>query len=117
MAQKKYTQTQQVIDTLRKCGGYATLGNLYHLVDTKSWATKTPNESIRRIVQNSDEIFRIQPGLQALEECRDEVMRKFDIQSKEQESVDKFTHSYFQGLIIEIGNMKHYSTYSDSYDQ
>ena len=43
MAQKKYTQTQQVIDTLRKCGGYATLGNLYHLVDTKSWATKTPN--------------------------------------------------------------------------
>lgn len=48
---KKYTQTQQVIDTLRKNGGYATLGNLYHLVDTTSWATKTPNESIRRIVQ------------------------------------------------------------------
>lgn len=56
---KKYTQTQQVIDTLRKNGGYATLGNLYHLVDTTSWATKTPNESIRRIVQESNEIFRI----------------------------------------------------------
>ena len=28
MAQKIYTQTQQVIDTLRKCGGYATLDNL-----------------------------------------------------------------------------------------
>ena len=41
MVQKKYTQTQQVIDTLRKRGGYATLGDLYHLVDTKSWATKT----------------------------------------------------------------------------
>ena len=35
-----------MIDTLRKTGGYATLGDLYHLVDTKSWATKTPNESI-----------------------------------------------------------------------
>lgn len=46
MAQHKYTQTQQVIDTLRQTGGYATLGDLYHLVDTKSWATKTPNESI-----------------------------------------------------------------------
>ena len=46
MRQQKYTQTQQVIDTLRKTGGYATLGDLYHLVDTKSWATKTPNESI-----------------------------------------------------------------------
>lgn len=72
---KKYTQTQQVIDTLRKNGGYATLGNLYHLVDTTSWATKTPNESIRRIVQESNEIFRIQPGLWALEENREEVMR------------------------------------------
>lgn len=44
-------------------------------------------------------------------------MRKFDIQSKEQESVDKFTHSYYQGLIIEIGNMKHYSTYVPAQDQ
>lgn len=35
-----------MIDTLRTTGGYATLGDLYHLVDTKSWATKTPNESI-----------------------------------------------------------------------
>ena len=43
---------------------------LYHLVDTSSWATKTPNESIRRIVQNSNEIFRIQSGLWALEEFR-----------------------------------------------
>lgn len=46
MRQQKYTQTQQVIDTLRTTRGYATLGDLYHLVDTKSWATKTPNESI-----------------------------------------------------------------------
>lgn len=45
MRQQKYTQTQQVID-IRTTGGYATLGDLYHLVDTKSWATKTPNESI-----------------------------------------------------------------------
>ena len=51
MKEKRYTQTQQVIDTLRKQGGYATLGNLYHIVDTSTWATKTPNESIRRIVQ------------------------------------------------------------------
>lgn len=46
MKQKKYTQTQQVIDVLHKCGGYATFGNLYHLVDTSSWGKKnkeTPN--------------------------------------------------------------------------
>ena len=117
MAQKKYTQTQQVIDTLRKTGGYATLGDLYRLVNTKSWATKTPNESIRRIVQQSNEIFKIQPGLWALEEYREEVMRRFDIQPKEEKSVEQFTHGYFQGLIIEIGNMKHYTTYVPAQDQ
>lgn len=117
MKQKKYTQTQQVIDTLRKTGGYATLGNLYHLVDTSSWATKTPNESIRRIVQQSDEIFKIQPGLWALEECREEVMRKFDIQPQEAQSVELFTHGFYQGLIVEIGNMKQYTTYVPAQDQ
>lgn len=117
MGQKKYTQVQQVIDTLRKIGGYATLGDLYHLVDTKSWATKTPNESIRRIVQQSGEIFKIQPGLWALEECREEVMRKFDIEPQEEKSVERFTHGYYQGLIIEIGNMKHYTTYVTAQDQ
>ena len=117
MGQKKYTQAQQVIDTLRKIGGYATLGDLYHLVDTKSWATKTPNESIRRIVQQSGEIFKIQPGLWALEECREEVMRKFDIEPHEEKSVERFTHGYYQGLIIEIGNMKHYTTYVPAQDQ
>ena len=106
MKQRKYTQARQVIDTLREIGGYATLGELYHLVDTKSWATKTPNESIRRIVQQSDEIFKIQPGLWALEECREEVMHRFDIQPKEEKRVEMFTHGYYQGLIIEIGNMK-----------
>ena len=111
MTQRKYTQTQQVIDTLRKTGGYATLGDLYHLVDTKLWATKTPNESIRRIVQQSNEIFKIQPGLWALEECREEVLRRFKIQPKEEKSVEQFTHGYYQGLIREIGNMKHYDTY------
>lgn len=114
---KRYTQTQQVIDTLRRHGGYATLGGLYHLVDTTSWATKTPNESIRRIVQQSNEFFRIQPGLWALEEVREEVLRKFDIQSGNNASNEHFTHGYYQGLIIEIGNMKHFTTYVPAQDQ
>lgn len=114
---KKYTQSQQVIDTLRDNGGYATLGNLYHLVDTSAWPTKTPNESIRRIVQQSSEIFRIQPGLWALEECREEVLRKFEIETKEAKDDERFTHGYYQGLIVEIGNMKNFTTYVPAQDQ
>lgn len=114
---KKYTQAQQVIDTLRENGGFATLGSLYHLVDTSAWPTKTPNESIRRIVQQSNEIFRIQPGLWALEECREEILRLFEIETKDAKDDERFTHSYYQGLIIEIGNMKNYITYVPAQDQ
>ena len=47
-----------MIEVLRKVGGYATLRRLNELVDFTTWATKTPEASVRRIVQNSKEIFR-----------------------------------------------------------
>jgi len=62
---KMVTQEQQVIEVLRRAGGYATLRRLNELVDFSTWATKTPEASVRRIVQNSPEIFKIQPGLWA----------------------------------------------------
>ncbi len=117
MTKSKCTQEQQVIDTLRKNGGYSTLGKLYHLVDTSLWKTKTPNESIRRIVQMSNEIFRIQPGLWALKECKAEVLNKFEIEEKDSKSVELFTHGYYQGLIVEIGKMKRFTTYIPAQDQ
>ena len=52
-----------MINVLRKTGGYATLRRLNELVDFSTWATKTPEASVRRIVQDSPEIFKIQPGL------------------------------------------------------
>lgn len=117
MKEKRLTQTQQVIITLREQGGYATLGNLYHLVDTSTWATKTPNESIRRIVQQSQEIFKIQPGLWALEECRDEVMQIFELKPGNKKSEEQFTHGYYQGLLVEIGKFRQLKTYVPAQDQ
>lgn len=117
MKEKRYTQSQQVIDTLRKQGGYATLGNLYQLVDTSTWATKTPHESIRRIVQQSPNIFKIQPGLWALEEFRDEVLRKFELKPGNKQSEEQFSHGYYQGLLVEIGKFRHQMTYVPAQDQ
>lgn len=107
----KETQTQQVIKALRQNRGYATLGRLYQLIDTSAWNTKTPNESIRRIVQISKEIFKIQSGLWALEEYRAEVLAKFELKDKHSDGQRVFTHGYYQGLLIEIGNMKNFTTY------
>ena len=93
------------------------MGNLYHLVDTSTWTTKTPHESIRRIVQQSSDIFKIQPGLWALEEYREEVMRKFELNPGNKKSEEVFTHGYYQGLLVEIGKFRHHTTYVPAQDQ
>ena len=114
---KKITQELQVIEVLRKAGGYATLRRLNELVDFSTWATKTPEASVRRIVQNSPEIFKIQPGLWALEECRDEVLRRFELKPGNEKSKEIFTHAYYQGLLVEIGKFRHFKTFVPAQDK
>jgi len=114
---KKISQEQQVINVLRKTGGYATLRRLNELVDFSTWATKTPEASVRRIVQDSHEIFKIQPGLWALEEMRDAVLRKFELKPGNKKSEEIFTHGYYQGLLVEIGKYRHQTTYVPAQDQ
>lgn len=117
MKGKKVTQEQQVIEVLRRAGGYATLRRLNELVDFSSWATKTPEASVRRIVQNSPEIFKIQPGLWALEEMRDIVLRRFDLKPGNKQSEEQFSHGYYQGLLVEIGKYRHHTTYVPAQDR
>ena len=114
---KKTTQEQQVIEVLRKAGGYATLRRLNELVDFSTWATKTPEASVRRIVQNSPGIFKIQPGLWALEEMRDAVLRKFELKPGNKKSEEQFSHGYYQGLLVEIGKFRHQTTYVPAQDK
>ncbi|WP_026523261.1 hypothetical protein [Butyrivibrio sp. MB2005] len=111
------TQKQQVIETMRSNGGYATFHQLNHLVDVSSWGTNTPQASIRRIVQVNEEFFKIKPGLWALSELKDEVLRKFNIQENNKKSDDQFTHSYYQGIIVELGNMHSFKTYVPNQDK
>lgn len=109
-------QEQYVIDAMRRNGGYATLKRLYETIDFSTWKTKTPEATVRRLVQESPRIFKIEPGLWALEDCRDEVMRHFSITSKKS-SREIFSHSYYQGLLVEIGKMKAYKTYIPAQDK
>lgn len=112
MLQKDY-----VIEAMRANGGYATFQQLNKLVDCSNWGTKTPAATIRRIVQKNDEFFRIQSGLWALREYENEVNNKFNIIKSNVESVSQFTHSYYQGIIVEIGNIKKLGTYVPPQDK
>lgn len=114
---EKLTQEQQVIEVLRKTGGYATLRRLNETIDFSTWKTKTPEATVRRIVQDSKQIFKIRPGLWALEEFRDEVLRKFELKLGDKQSEELFSHGYYQGLLVEIGKFRHQTTYIPAQDQ
>ena len=111
------TQAQQVIEAMRSLGGVATLGKLNQSIDFSNWKTKTPQASVRRIVQIDNAFFRIEPGLWALDECKDEVLTRFKLQSDDANSVEMFTHSYYQGLVLEIGNLRKMETFIPNQDK
>ena len=101
------TQKEQVIAALEKCGGFATFTELYRLVDTSRWGTRTAAATIRRIVQQDAKCFyRIVPGQWGL------VSMRKQIESSGADARNpKYTHGYYQGLLVDIGNAEHYMTY------
>ena len=111
------TQKDYVIDAMLKNGGYATLRKLNGTVDFSTWGTKTPYASIRRIVQTNKEFFRIESGLWGLTEHKDAVLKKLSIKEDNDKSKADFTHGYMQGIITEIGNIRHYTTYVPPQDK
>ncbi|MCI5523160.1 MAG: hypothetical protein MR449_03395 [Spirochaetia bacterium] len=72
-------QYEAVIQTLERLGGVATLGQLnqevFKIKDCE-WKTKTPFASIRRIVQENENIYKIKPGLWALKSYKKELEQK-----------------------------------------
>ncbi|MDR0896012.1 MAG: hypothetical protein LBN06_12085 [Prevotellaceae bacterium] len=111
------TQQEQVADAMRANGGYATFNQLNKLVDFSGWETKTPEASIRRIVQQSNEFFRIKPGLWALTGSRNEVLSRFELKEPTAKKEETFNHSYYQGFIAEWGNLTKRKTYIPPQDK
>lgn len=114
---QKITQAEQVIEAMRNEGGYATLRRLNEIIDFSTWATKTPEATVRRIVQQEKSIFKIQPGLWALEESKDDVLKKFELKIGDKKSEEQFSHGYYQGILVEIGKYEHRKTYVPAQDK
>lgn len=114
---QKITQAEQVIEAMRNEGGYATLRRLNEIIDFSTWATKTPEATVRRIVQQEKSIFKIQPGLWALKEFKNDVLKKFDLKIGDKKSEERFSHGYYQGVLVEIGKYEHQKTYVPAQDK
>ncbi len=116
------TQTQIVIETLEKLGGIQTLGLITQEVlknPNFKFSGLTPQANIRRIVQNCKEIYKIKPGLYSLEKFRKQNEQKglFETEKNQNsEEVEEFTHGYYQGLLITIGNLRKLATFSPNQD-
>lgn len=121
---KKMTQAEAVVQTLERLGGIATLGQLNQevfCIEDCEWKTKTPFASIRRIVQTDNRIYKIKPGLWALKTYRKQLEQRGIITENElnqnSTEVQEFNHSYYQGLLLSIGNIKGLETYAPNQDK
>ena len=118
------TQAQAVIETIEMLGGIATLNqinqHIFKIADCK-WRTKTPFASVRRIVQQTSGIYKIKPGLYALESHRQELEGNGILvqneHNQDSEIVKTFNHAYYQGLLLEMGKMRNLDTFVPNQDK
>jgi hypothetical protein len=113
-------QYEAVITIMENNGGFATLGFLYQNVlklPGCEWKTKTPFASIRRIVQDERFFFKIKPGLWALNSYKHLLPAEMLPSKKAKPEETEFTHSYYQGLLVQLGNLKKFQTFIPSQDK
>ena len=117
-------QYEAVLLTMEKSGGIATLGQLNQeamKISECEWKTKTPFASIRRIVQQTNGIYKIKPGLWALESHRKDLESKGFLveteKNKNSEEIKQFNHYYYQGLLLNIGNLRGKNTFVPNQDK
>ena len=114
-------QYEAVIKVMESKGGYATVGSLNQEVlkiKECEWKTKTPFASIRRIVQDERFFFKIRPGLWALKTYKNKLpLEILPAKSQPKEVQEEYNHTYYQGLLVEIGNLKEFETYVPNQDK
>lgn len=83
-----------------------------------TWATKTPFASIRRIVQTRPEVFKVRPGLWALRSYQNKLglIEQTDDKRLSPEVIEQ-GHSYYQGLLVIVGNLRGFATFVPNQDK
>lgn len=114
-------QHEAVIQALEDLGGYGTLSQIYQKAlsyPQVRWGTKTPQASIRRILQQHQEFFRIRPGLWGLQVHERKILRRLQIDEDATPAQQElFDHTYYQGIVAEWGKLLRYSTHIPRQDR
>ena len=111
---EELTWSQAIEKSIIALGYMATLKQIYQLAPTfKSFTGLTPDRTINERVQRDSNFVKIKPGLYALKNHLDKLPDEYNpLISKSPDEEEKITHSYIQGLLIEIGNFQKFKTFS-----
>lgn len=118
-------QYEVVIEAIETLGGIATLGQIYHEVLKNpefKYKGKTPTRNVNRIVQTqTKDIYKIKPGLYSLVKYRkkneSEGIIIETVKNANSKEIINFNHYYYQGILIEIGNLRKFQTFAPDQDK
>lgn len=118
-------QREAVVQVLERHWWYARLSTLRdELIWNPIFVTnaKEPFANIRRIVQRTPkEIYIIRPWLYWLVKERKRLeqlwLEQITQKNKDDPAIQKQSHSYYQWLLVDIWNLKHFLTYIPHQDQ
>jgi hypothetical protein len=111
MGQEQLTYSEAIEKVLLENNYVAPLRKIYkEIVKYRPLTGQTPFRTIQERVQRDPRFTRIGLGIYALTEYLDKLPTSPKPQSKEQEKEQ--THYSIQGMLLEIGNMEGFDTYS-----
>lgn len=111
MSNREMTFSQAIEQIILDNGYLASLRHVYkEFPKYRTLTGRTPFKTIQAIVQRDPRFKRIGLGIYALTEYLDKLPTSPKPQSKEQQKEQ--THYSIQGMLLEIGNMEGFGTYS-----
>lgn len=111
MSNREMTFSQAIEQIILDNGYLASLQHIYkEFPKYRALTGKTPLKTIQERVQRDPRFTRIGLGMYALTNYLDKLPTSPKPQSKEQEKEQ--THYSIQGMLLEIGNMEGFDTYS-----
>ena len=108
------TWSQAVEKAIIELGYIATLKQIYTVAPKyKNFEGLTPHKTINERVQRDENFIKIRPGLYGLKNYLDKLPDEYNPNVKKTTEEESFiTHSYIQAMLLEVGNIKGFKTFS-----
>lgn len=110
------TYEEAIEQVMQNNGGFASLKQIYNEIwlfkDKSKISGKTPHNTIQERVQRSQRFFRIGLGIYGLSELKDKILLSEQTPKTKEQKIEK-THARIQGMLLELGNLRGFDTYTN----